>query len=53
MKLIPREVIPSLKRVASVFANEQNKSSKSDKDSSNEFDEKTLEEYAETETPRV
>ena len=50
---IQRSTTPSLKRVASVFANEQSKNMKSDKDISQDFNESTLEEYAISEVQKV
>jgi len=43
---LPRATTPSLKRVASVFATEQNKNTKSERDIALNFDESTLEQYA-------
>ena len=51
--MIPRASAPSLKRVASVFADAQNRSSKNDKGALAEFDETTLEEYAAIDSPKV
>ena len=53
MNYIPRGKTPSLKRVASVFANEQNRTIKSERDIAQNFDENTLEQYALVDAQKV